>query len=685
MKNYNSDKLRTIAVIGHGSVGKTSLCDSLLLEGGTVERLGSVDNGTSQFDYTDESRDRKHSLSSSMGIIDHNGFKINIIDTPGLADFHGATIGSVIVSDGVLLVVDGSDGVEVGTLKTWDFASVNDKPLMIWVNRVDRDNADFKRVLEDIKNNLNKSVVPVTFPVKDNGVFTAVVNVLTGKAVDSEGKEIPLPDSAKDDIEMYRMQLTETAAETDEKLMESFFENDALSEEEINTGLKEAIATRSFFPIFSGLAIPPVGQKFLLDSIPAFIPSPLEAPPIPATDGKNEIEITPDPSGPFVARVFNSKVDTHMGEIVFARVQSGSIEGTTDISNTTRNASERLGNYYFISGGDRINADRLVTGDITAIAKLKSTSTNDTLGAKGSNIILNPIVFPEPVYRVAIAPKERGNEDKMGSGLSLLAAQDPTLILRNEGEIGQTTLSGMGELHLKVMLSRLKDSTGVETETFKPRIAYHETITRKAEGSYKHRKQTGGRGQYGHVFIRLEPLPRGEGFVFESKVVGGNVPTNFIPAVEKGIVEAMKNGPISKSKVVDIKAVVYDGSYHPVDSSDMAFKLASRKCFRNVMMDAGPSLLEPVVNLEVTVPDEFMGDVMSDLTSKRGRIQGIEAEGAFQVIKASIPEAELYQYTSTLKSLTQARGSFSQSFEGYKPVPRDIQKQIMTAAEEEDE
>lgn len=685
LKNYNSDKLRTIAVIGHGSVGKTSLCDALLLEGGTVERLGSVDNGTSQFDYTDESRDRKHSLSSAMGIIEHNGYKINIIDTPGLVDFHGATIGSVIVSDGVLLVVDGSDGVEVGTLKTWDFASANDKPLMIWVNRVDRDNADFKRVLEDIKKHLNKSVVPVTFSVKDNGVFTAVVNVLTGKAVDSEGKEIPLPDSAKDDIEMYRMQLVETAAETDEKLMESFFENDTLSEEEINTGLKKAVATRSFFPIFSGLAIPPVGQKFLLDSIPAFIPSPLEAPPVPATDGKKEIEITPDPSGSFIARVFNSKIDTHMGEIVFARVQSGTIEGTTDISNTTRNSSERLGNYYFVSGGERTNADRLVTGDITAIAKLKSTSTNDTLGAKGSNIILNPIVFPEPVYRVAIAPKERGNEDKMGSGLSLLAAQDPTLILRNEGEIGQTTLSGMGELHLKVMLSRLKDSTGVETETFKPRIAYHETITRKAEGSYKHKKQTGGRGQYGHVFIRLEPLPRGEGFVFESKVVGGNVPTNFIPAVEKGIVEAMKNGPISKSKVVDIKAVVYDGSYHPVDSSDMAFKLASRKCFRNVMLDAGPSLLEPVVNLEVTVPDEFMGDVMGDLTSRRGRIQGIEAEGAFQVIKASIPEAELFQYTSTLKSLTQARGSFSQSFEGYKPVPRDIQKKIMAAAEEEEE
>ncbi len=685
MKNYNSDKLRTIAVIGHGSVGKTSLCDALLFAGGTVERLGSVDNGTSQFDFTAESRDRKHSLSSSMGIIEHNGFKINIIDTPGLVDFHGATIGGVTVADGTLLVVDGSDGVEVGTLRAWDYAAGREKPLMIWVNRIDRDNSDFDRVLEDIKNNLRKSAIPVTFPVKENGVFIAVVNVLTGKAVDPAGKEIPVPDSAADSMEMYRMQLVETAAETDEKLMETFFENETLSEEEMSRGLKAAIANRNFFPVFSGLAIPPVGQNFLLDSIPDFIPSPLEAPPVPATEGSNEIEVAPDPKGPFVARVFCSKVDTHMGEIVFARIESGSIEGTTDISNTTRNSSERLGNYYFISGSERTNADKLVTGDITAIAKLKNTSTNDTLGRKGSKIILKPIIFPEPVYRVAIAPKDRGNEDKMGSGLSLLAAQDPTLILRNEGEIGQTTLSGMGELHLKVMLSRLKDSTGVDTEIFKPRIAYHETISKKAEGSYKHKKQTGGRGQYGHVFIRLEPLPRGAGFEFQSKVVGGNVPTNFIPAVEKGVVEAMKNGPISKSKVVDIKAVVFDGSYHPVDSSDMAFKLASRKCFRDVMLNAGPSLLEPVVNMEVTVPEEFMGDVMSDLTSRRGRIQGIEAEGAFQVIKASVPEAELYQYTSTLKSLTQARGSFSQSFEGYQPVPRDIQEKIMASVTEEEE
>ncbi|MCK4807129.1 MAG: elongation factor G [Candidatus Aegiribacteria sp.] len=683
--NYDSDKLRTIAVVGHGTVGKTSLCDSLLFAGGAVERLGSVDSGTSQFDYTDESRERKHSLSSSMGIVDYNGCKINIIDTPGLADFHGATIGSVTVSDGVLLVVDGSDGVEVGTLKTWDYAARNEKPLMIWVNRVDRDNADFERVLEDIRRNLRKSAIPVTFPVKENGVFTAVVNVLTGKAVNAEGKEIPVPDSAKDNSEIYRMQLVETAAESDEKLMESFFENETLSEEEMATGLKKAVATRSFFPVFSGMAFPPVGQKFLLDSILTLVPSPLEGPPVAATDGDSEVDITPDPSGPFVARVFNCRVDTHMGEIVFARVQSGFIEGTTDISNTTRNASERLGNYYFISGSNRTSADRLVTGDIAAIAKLKHTTTNDTLGQKGSKIILKPIVFPEPVYRVAIAPSERGNEDKMGSGLSLLAAQDPTLILRNESEIGQTTLSGMGELHLKVMLSRLKDSTGVETQTFKPKIAYHETITKKAEGSYKHRKQTGGRGQYGHVFIRLEPLPRGTGFEFKSKVVGGNVPTNFIPAVEKGIIEAMKNGPISSCKVVDLKAVVYDGSYHPVDSSDMAFKLASRKCFRNVMLDAGPSLLEPVVNMEVTVPEEFMGDVMSDLTSRRGRIQGIEAEGAFQIIKASVPEAELFQYTSTLKSLTQARGSFAQSFEGYQPVPRDIQEKIMAKVTEEEE
>ncbi|MBN2587552.1 MAG: elongation factor G [Candidatus Fermentibacteraceae bacterium] len=685
MKNYDSEKLRTIAVIGHGSVGKTSLCDALLFSGGGVERLGSVDNGSSHFDYTAESRDRKHSLSSSMGIIEHEGYKINLIDTPGLADFYGATIGGITVSDGVVLVVDGTDGVEVGTLKTWDFAARNRKPMLIWVNRVNRDNADFGRVLENMRDSLGKGVIPVTFPLMENGAFKGVVNVLTGKAVDPQGKEMPVPDSASDDLETYRLMLVEAAAETDEKLMESFFENETLSEEEMNKGLRNAVAARSLFPVFSGLAIPPVGQKFLLDSIPDFIPSPTEGPALPATEGDKELALEPRPDGPFVARVFNSRIDTHMGEIVFVRVCSGGIEGTTDISNASRNASERLGNYYFMTGNNRINAEKLVTGDIAAIAKLKSTSTNDTLAQKGCGIILAPIVFPEPVYRVAIAPKDRGHEDKMGQGLSLMAAQDPTLILRNESEIGQTTLSGMGELHLQVMLSRLKESTGVETHTFKPRIAYHETITKKADGSYKHKKQTGGRGQYGHVFIRLEPLPRGEGFVFASEVVGGNVPTNFIPAVEKGVLEAMKSGPISKSKVVDVKAVVYDGSYHPVDSSDMAFKIAANRCFKDVMLNAGPSLLEPVVILEVTVPEEFMGDVMSDLTSRRGRIQGIEAEGAFQVIKASVPEAELFQYTSTLKSLTQARGSFVQSFEGYQPVPREIQEKIMEEARSEEE
>lgn len=685
MKNYTPDKLRTVVVIGHGSVGKTSLCDSLLFVGGTVDRMGKVDNGTSQFDFTNESRERKHSLSSSLGILDWKDYKINIIDSPGLADFHGATIGSIVVADGVVLVVDGTDGVEVGTLKTWDFAARSNKPLIFWVNRVDRDSTNFERVISDIRKNLAKNVVPITFPARENDVLIAIVNVLTGKAVNAEGKDIPVPDSAKDNLEMYRMQLIEAAAETDETLMESFFENETLTPEEMNSGLLKAARTRNFFPLFCGLSIPPAGQNFLLDSIPTFVPSPLESKPVSATDGDKTVEISPDPSAPFSARVFNSKVDTHMGEIVYIRVISGGISGTEDVTNTTRNSSERMGNYYFMSGGKRIDTDRLVTGDIAAVAKLKNTSPNDTLAGKGSHVILDPITFPEPVYRVAIAPKKRGDEDKMGSGLSRLAAQDPTLILRNESDIGQTTLSGMGDLHLKVMLSRLKETTGVETETFKPKIAYHETISKTAEGSYKHRKQTGGRGQYGHVFIRLEPLPRGRGFEFSSKVVGGNVPTNFIPAVEKGILEAMKNGPISNSIVVDIKAVVFDGSYHPVDSSDMAFKLAARKCFKEVMLNAGPSLLEPVVSLEVTVPEEFMGDVMSDLTTRRGRIQGIEAEGAFQVIKASIPESELFQYSNTLKSLTQARGSFSQTYEGYKPVPREIQENIMAQVETDDE
>lgn len=685
MKNYTPDKLRTVSVIGHGSVGKTSLCEALLFTGKGSDRLGSVDSGSSNFDHTAESRERKHSLSASIGLIEWNGVKVNIIDTPGLADFYGETIGAIAVSDGVVLVLDGFDGVEVGSLKTWDQASLMGKPVMIWINRVDKDNADFSRVLENAREILGRKVVPVVFPVHQNGTFKALVNVMTGKAVGPDGLETAVPASAADDLESYRMQLTEVAAEADDQLMDSYFENETLTPDELHQGIRKGVRDRSFFPLFAGTAVPPAGASFLLDAVTEFMPSPLESPAIPARDGAVETSVSPKSDGPFVARAFSTKVDPHMGEIVFIRVVSGGIEGTHDILNSTRNTSERLGNYYFINGPKRTDADRLVTGDIAAVAKLKTTTTNDTLVGKGTYVVLQPIRFPEPVFRVAIAPVKRGEEDKMGSCLSRFASQDPTFILRNEAAIGQTTVSAMGDLHLKVILSRLKEMTGVETETFKPRIAYHETISRKAEGSYKHKKQTGGRGQYGHVFLRLEPMPRGGGFSFESQVVGGNVPTKFIQAVEKGVIEALKDGPISRSEVVDIKVVIFDGSSHPVDSSDMAFKLAARKCFREVMMNAGPSLLEPVVSLEVTVPEEFMGDVMGDLNTRRGKIQGMESEGAFQVIKALIPEAELFQYTSTLKSLTQARGSFSQRFEGYEPVPREVQEKVQSEVQHSDE
>jgi len=685
LKNYTPDKLRTVSVIGHGSVGKTSLCEALLFTGKGSDRLGSVDAGTSNFDHTAESRDRKHSLSASIGFVEWNGSRINIIDTPGLADFYGETIGSIAVSDGVVLVLDGFDGVEVGSLKTWDQAAQMSKPVMIWIHRVDKDNADFERVLENARESLGRKVVPVVFPVHEGGSFKALVNVVTGKAVGPDGREIPVPASAADALETFRLQLTEAAAESDDRLMDSYFENETLTPEELHQGMRKGVRDRSLFPLFAGTAVPPAGASFLLDAVAEFVPSPLEAPAVPTREGTSESAIAPRPDGPFVARAFSTKVDPHMGEIVFVRVVSGGIEGTSDVTNTTRNSSERLGNYYFINGPKRIDADRLVTGDIAAIAKLKSTTTNDTLAGRGTGAVLEPIRFPEPVFRVAIAPVKRGEEDKMGSCLSRFAAQDPTFILRNEYDIGQTTVSAMGDLHLKVILGRLKELTGVETETFKPRIAYHETISRKAEGFYKHKKQTGGRGQYGHVYLRLEPMERGSGFVFESQVVGGNVPTKFIPAVEKGVLEALKDGPISRSEVVDVKVVVFDGSSHPVDSSDMAFKLAARKCFKEVMMNAGPSLLEPVVSLEVTVPEEFMGDVMGDLNTRRGRIQGMDAEGSFQIIKALVPEAELFQYSSTLKSLTQARGSFSQHFEGYEPVPREVQERVQSEVQQTDD
>jgi len=679
MKDYSPDELRTVAVIGHGSVGKTSLCEALLFRSGGSERLGAVDDGSSIFDHSAESREKKHSLSMSMGICEWSGCRINLLDTPGLADFYGETIGSIAASDGAILVLDGTDGVEVGSFKTWNFASDAGIPVMIWVNRVDRDHSDFQRVLDEARENLSKHVIPAVFPIIEQDSFKGLVNVISGKATDPKGSEMDIPDSVRNDFDTYRAQLIEEAAEVDEELLEAFFANDTLSQDELEKGIRTAVVNRDLFLLFCGVSIPPAGSGYLLDAITEYMPSPLERKPELVVGGG---EILPDPSGSFVARAFSTTLDKHVGDLVYIRVIRGGIKGSVEVVNSSKSTSERLGNYYYVNGADRIDTSRLVTGDVAAVAKLRQTSTNQTLTEKGKSVVLESIALPQPVYRVAITPRKRGDEDKMGTGLHKLTSMDPTFVVRNEMEIGQTTISGMGDQHISVMLQRLKDMVGVEAEVFKPGIAYHETISRTASGSYKHKKQSGGRGQYGHVFLRLEPMPRGEGFVFKSEVVGASIPTKFIPAVEKGINETLGDGPISGCRVVDVKAVVYDGSSHSVDSSDMAFKLAARKCFKEVMMQAGPILLEPIMNLEITVPEEYMGDVMGDINSRRGKIQGMEAEGRFQIIKALVPEAELYQYSNSLKSLTQARGSFQQNFTYYEPVPRDVQDRI--AADSED-
>ncbi len=685
LKEHTSETLRTVAVIGHGSVGKTSLCDALLFAAGATDRLGSVGEGSSIFDFTAESRERKQSLSASIGMCEYADHRLNIIDTPGFADFYGETIGAISVSDGAILVLDASSGVEVGSLQTWGFASKAGVPVLIWINRIDRENADFERVMTQLRETLNKKCVAVTIPIGSGPSYGGHIDVLTGKAYDRSGAEIPVPPNEAGRLDAYRKELIEAAAETDEALMESFFANDTLTPQELEKGLKAAVAGRSLFPVLAGCSVPPEGQRSLLESIVTLVPSPLQARPAGTLDGQADSAVAPDPAGAFVARVFRATIDKHVGDMVYFRVLRGSIEGAADVLNTNRGMTERLGNYYFVSGAKRIEAAKLITGDIAAAAKLKSTSTNETLCDKQKQVSLTPISFPNPVHRAAISPKKRGEEDKMGAGLTKLSSLDPTLVFKNEAEIGQTTLSGMGEQHLATVLARLKDLYSVEAELSKPRIAYHETISKAVNGQYKHKKQTGGRGQYGHVFLKLEPMPRGEGFHFASEVVGGTVPTKFIPAVEKGVTEALDRGPVAGSKVVDVRVAVFDGSFHAVDSSDMAFKLAASKCFKHLMLEAAPQVLEPMMSLEITVPDEFMGDVIGDANSRRGKILGMESEGGFQVIRALVPEAELYQYTSSLRSLTQARGSFTQSFSHYDPVPREVQEKIMAEVTRDEE
>lgn len=683
MKKYPVESIRNVALVGHGGTGKSSLAEAILYATGAISRLGRVDDGTSASDFDQDEIQRKISINASVLPCEWKNVKINVVDTPGYPDFVGDVIGSMRAVEAALLLVDGTGSIEVGTETGWDLATAAGITKLFFVNKLEKENSDFFRTLEALRAKFGTSVAPLQIPIGAEDSFVGVIDLLTHKAYKwDNGKVSPteIPADMQDRIAGMREALIESVAEMDDALMEKYFEEGTLSDEEIAKGLEIGVSSGKVVPVLCGSAMKMVGIDTLLDFIASSVPSPAAVPPV---KGKNPAggEEKRSPGDAFCALVFKTMADPYVGKLTYFRVFSGSIKSDSHVFNATKGRDERVGQVYFIQGKNQEATPEIGAGDIGAVAKLQETSTGDTLCDKTKPIVLDPIEFPEPVYSVSVRAKTKADEDKLGPALAKLAEEDPTFRVHRDTDVGQTLMSGAGETHLDIMVERLKRKFGVEVETETPRIAYRETITATAEAQGRHKKQTGGRGQFGDCWIRLEPQPRGAGYEYVDAIVGGAIPRQFIPSVDKGIREAMSAGILGGYPVVDVKATCYDGSFHTVDSSDIAFQLAGRLAFRAAAEKAGSVLLEPIMDIEVIVPEEFMGDVIGDLNSRRGRVGGMEPlDGGRQKIKAQVPQAEILRYSIDLRSIARGRGRFSAKFSHYEEVPAHVAQQVIAEA-----
>ncbi|HDQ45054.1 MAG TPA: elongation factor G [bacterium] len=688
MKEYASELIRNIGLFGHGGTGKTALAEALLYTMGVTNRLGKVDDGSTLSDYHPDEIARKISIGTSILHGEWQDWKFNILDVPGYSDFIGEAKGALRVVDLAVLVLNGVQGVEVGTETIAEFAEGDEVPLLFFVNRMDAEHADFDKVLGMAKDRYGNKVAPIQFPVNPGHGFNRVVDLIQMKLLTFEpgGKDKPavsdIPADLRGKADTLRSQLIESAAENDESLMEAFFANETLNDEELKTGLRKGIASRSLIPVLCGAATLNAGVASLLDFIGAYGPTPLDKQTltgtVPGGEEKKTRKLAADV--PMSAFVFKTVSEAHVGELSLVRVFSGVLKSGTDVMNSTQRSSEKIGQVYLLNGKNRSEIGMLKAGDIGALVKLKHTLTGNTLCDKADPITLPRIVFPAPVISVAVRPKSRGDEDKISTGLHVLHDEDPSFTVVNDPELHQTILSGQGDLHLAVIIGRLKEKYGVDVAEERPKIPYRETITVKADDKYRHKKQTGGAGQFAEVWMRIEPLSRGEGFEFGNEVKGGAISSVFIPSIEKGVKQMLEEGPVAGYRVVDVKAIVYDGKEHPVDSKDIAFQTAGREVFKAAFLKARPILLEPIYDIEVKVPEEAMGDVMGDLSGRRGKIMGMESIGHFQIIKAKVPLAELDQYATTLRSITSGRGIYGRQFSHYETAPKDVETRVIEEA-----
>jgi elongation factor G len=692
MAKYESKSLRNLAIVGHGGTGKTSLCESFLFISGKNERLGRVDDGTSTMDYEPEEQKRRISISSSINFVEWNKYKINIIDTPGDSNFTYDIKCSMSVVENALVVIDAVGGVEFQTQKVWEYADGFNLPRIVFINRLDRERADFSAALASIKNKFSKKVTPVCLPIGKEDKFNGIVDLISSKAYlfsdnKGAGKATDIPADMADEAKNMRSAMVEDIAETDDDLMNKYLEAGELTAEEIKQGLRKGVTSGNLIPVVCGSAIKGIGISLLLDLIVDSMASPVNRGAIkgkkPGGDAAEERKTSEDE--PFSAIVFKTIADPYAGRLTLFRVYSGKLNPDSSIYNSTKKISEKFGNIFFLEGKNQKPAEVLIPGDIAGVAKLKETVTGDTLCNEKAPIIFEKVEVPPPIMSFAIEPKSRGDEEKIASSLHRLTEEDPTIVFSRDLQTKEMILSGMGQVHIEVNIEKMKRKFGVEVNLHTPKVPYKETIKGKTNVQGKYKKQSGGRGQFGDCWIDIEPLPRGTGFEFADKIVGGVIPQQYRPAVEKGIVEAAAEGVLAGYPVVDFKISLVDGSYHTVDSSEMAFKIAGSMAFKKGVMQCQPILLEPIVNIDIEIPEEYMGDVIGDLNSRRGRVLGMDTKGTNQVIKGQVPLAEILKYAPDLRSMTSGRGNFTYTHSHYEEVPSFIAEKIIAAAKKDKE
>jgi len=695
MTKYGINEIRNIALVGHGDSGKTSLTEAILYDSKMITRLGNIGQGNTTTDYDPREIKKGITINSAFAFLNWKNCTINIIDTPGYLDFITDTKSSLRVVDNAVLVICGVSGVEVQTEKVWDFAEEYKIPKTIFINKMDRERADFYRTKDMINKIFGSSAVSVQLPIGKEDNFRGVVDLIKMKAriyEKSNGerpvfKEQEIPQDMKEEVKSYRNQLVEAVAEFDDEILMKYLDGETLSEDEITSCLKIGIRERKIVPILCGSATMNLGIESLMDFVCEYLPSPAEMPPVSAKNGDSITEelIENITDAPFSAIIFKTIADPYVGNLTYFRIYSGKLSGDSSILNSSKNVENKVGKIYKMQGKNQNIISEICAGNIGAVAKLKNTTTGDTLCDKNKPVIFEKIEYPEPIMLLAISPKTKGDEDKLSTALSRITDEDPTVKVYRDDDTGETILAGMGESHLDVVIDTMHSKFGVEVDRTTPKVGYKETIRKnvKIEGKYK--KQSGGRGQYGHCWLELKPLGRAKGFEFEDKIVGGVIPRQYRPAVEKGVIGAMKTGVLAGYPTIDMKAIVYDGSYHPVDSSEMAFKVAGSMAFKKGAVKADPVLLEPIMDIEVLVPKEYMGDIIGDLNSKRGKIMGMEetVKGK-QMIKAKIPQAEIFKYAIDLRSMTQGRGNFSLKFSHYEEVPANIAQEIIEKTKEEE-